>query len=187
MLSFDSYLQQLHETVLSIGLNPKHEDHREKHRDEMHSMLKNAYAKVDGGYSGFGHGSKAESDAIHDDISHSAIKAIKRGGKLTAIKLYKKSFGRKAIGGATDGTEQGKKDYNKANLEDHEQKRAWGEVSGAPEHLARKAGFPVVHNSLAAKLTGKNIESKDDNGEHYTRKIGKDSHKKVIVGHPKMD
>lgn len=185
MLSFSSYLAHINETVLSVGLNPDHEKHREAHRQEIHDMLQKSYAGVSGGYSGLGSGSKEESDAIHSDISKSVIKITKRAGKISSVKLYKKQYGRKSIAGATDGTTQGKKDYIKSNLEDHEQKRAWGEVSGAPEHIARKMGLPIVHNKHAEKLTGKKVE-KDSNGEHYTRKIGNDIHKKVIVGHPKL-
>ena len=91
MLSFKEYLEEeyLEERVLSIGINKDHEHHREKHRGEMHDMLHKAYKPL-GGYSGKKSGSKQESEAIHHDISHSAIKAVKRGGKLSAVALYKK-------------------------------------------------------------------------------------------------
>lgn len=187
MLTFKLYVDQIYETVLSIGLNKNHEKYREEHRHEIHDILRNSYKSVDGGYSGMGHGTKEESDAIHSDISKSHIKAVKRGGKITAVRLYKDSHGRKAIGGGTDGSAQGKKDFIKIGSEDHSQKRAWAEVSGAPEHLARKMGAPIIPNSQAEKLTGKKITDLDPDGEHYTRKIGTALHKKVIVGHPKMD
>lgn len=175
----------LTETVLSIGLNPDHEQHREKHRSEIHDMIKHSYKNV-GGYGGLGHGTPEESKAIHHDISHSVIKAVKRVGKISAVNLYKKQHGRKSIASATDGTDQGKRDFLKTKIEDHEQKRAWGEVSGAVEHIQKKIGTPVVPAHEAGKLLGKDVTPEED-GTHYTRKIGWHTHKKVIMGHPKVE
>jgi hypothetical protein len=187
MLTFKSFfaVQSLYEKVLSIGLNPSHEAHREKHRQEIHDILHKAYAhpKI-GGYSGQTSGSKEESQAIHHDITHSVIKATKRDGKITAVNLYKKQHGRKSIASGTDETEQGKKDWKKTKLEDHEQKRAWGEVSGSVEHLQRKMGVPVVPSNRAGELLNKHV-TPHKNGEHYDRKIGNDVHTKVMMGHPK--
>ena len=74
MLTFSAFLQ---ERVLSIGLNPKHEQHREKYRQQMHDMIQKAYSHPDiGGYGGHKSGSKEESDAIHDDITHSVINTV---------------------------------------------------------------------------------------------------------------
>jgi len=179
------FKQFMTEHVLSIGLNSNHEKYREQHRQEIHHMLKKSYEKV-GGYSGEKPGSKEESDKIHHDISHSVIKATRRNGKITSVNLYKKQHGRKSIASATDGTEHGKNDWKKTKLEDHEQKKAWGEVSGAVEHLQRKMGVPVVHNNLAGKLLNKDVEKHED-GERYTRQIGREKHTKVIMGHPKLD
>jgi hypothetical protein len=185
VLTFANYI--LSEHVLSIGLNPEHEKYREQHRKDMHDILRKSYEKV-GGYCGHKPGSKEESDAIHSDISNPnhVIKATRRNGKITSVHLYKKHHGRKAIGVATE-TEQGKKDVRKNFHDDHKMKRAWGEFSGAPEHLQRKMGAPVIHNSHAAKLTGKQIDHLHPDQEHYTRKIGGHSHEKVIMGHPKED
>lgn len=180
-----TYKELISEKVLSIGLNPDHEQHREKHRSEIHGLLHHAYKDI-GGYGGAKSGSKEEHDKIHDDISHSVIKATKRMGKITAVNLYRKQHGRKSIGAATDGTAQGKMDYKKNKLEDHEQKRAWGEVSGAPEHIAHKMGVPTVDAKHAERLTGKKV-TPDADGKHYTRAIGGHEHRKVIVGHPKEE
>jgi hypothetical protein len=182
MLTFKQYLE---ERVLSIGLNPEHEIHREKHRQEIHDILHKSYKSVEGGYGGHGSGTEAESKAIHDDISNSHIKATKRDGKVTSVNLYKDKFGRKSIASGTDGTDQGKRDYLKNKSEDHHQKRAWGEVSGKAEHIAKKIGNPVLPNSMANKLTGKDTTPHED-GTHYTRKIGGHDHQKVIIGHPKV-
>ena len=182
MLPFKEFIT---EKVLSIGLNPDHEKHREDHRKEIHHMIHKSYEAL-GGYGGHKSGSKEESDAIHHDISHSVIKATKRNGKITSVNMYKKQHGRKSIASGTDGSEQGKKDWKKTKLEDHEHKRAWGEVSGAAEHLQRKMGVPVVPANKAGKLLNKDVTPHKD-GEHYERKIGGEVHTKVIMGHPKKD
>ena len=182
MLNFKSYLN---EHVLSIGLNDKHEKHRETHRKEIHDMIHHAYKTI-GGYGGNESGSKAESEAIHHEITHSVIKAHKRNGKITAVNLYKKQHGRKSVASATDGTDQGKKDFLKTKHEDHTKKRAWGEVSGKVEHLNKKIGMPTIKAKHASKLLGKDVKPHAD-GEHYDRKIGGHDHTKVIMGHPKVD
>ena len=185
MLTFKSFIP-LDEKVLSPGLNPEHEKFRELHRNEIHDMIQKSYShpKI-GGYSGLKSGSEEESKAIHDDISSSLIKMTKRDGKITSVNLYKPQFGRKSIASATDGSEQGKKDFLKNKLEDHEMKRAWGEVSGAPEAISRKIGNPVIPiEKMKTLLKGKQIKPVGDTG-HYERTIGGQPHVKIGVGHPK--
>ena len=183
MLSFKDFLE---ERVLSIGLNPKHEVHREVHRQEMHDMLRKAYSRPDiGGYGGYESGSKKESEAIHDDISHSVIKAVKRDGKLSAINLYKKKHGLKSIAVATDGTDRGKSDWKETKIEDNERKRAWGEVSGATEHIQTKIGTPKIPSSRAKELLDKDVKPVPGDDYRYVRKIGDQEHEKIIMGHPK--
>lgn len=183
MLTFSAFLQ---ERVLSIGLNPKHEQHREKYRQQMHDMIQKAYSHPDiGGYGGHKSGSKEESDAIHDDITHSVIKAVRRDGKLSAVNLYKKKHGLKSIASATDETKQGKADWKKTKLEDHEKKRAWGETSGSVEHLQTKMGVPKIPSSRAKELLGKDVKPVEGDPHKYVRKIGSHDHEKVMMGHPK--
>lgn len=72
MFSFKEYLEEeyLGERILSIGFKPEHEEYREKHRQEIHDILRKSYSHPDiGGYGGIKSGSKEESDAIHNDIS----------------------------------------------------------------------------------------------------------------------
>lgn len=183
MQTFSQFI--LTERVLSIGLNPNHEKYRNHHRQELHDMLRHSYKTI-GGYGGHASGSEDESKAIHNDINNSAIKAIRRNGRITAAKFYKLQHGRKGIGLGTDSSDQGKTDVKKIMKDDHAQKRSWAELSGAPEHLSRKMGVPVVPNNMAHKLIGKpDIEAEPD-GEHYSRKIGQHRHTKVIMGHPKL-
>jgi hypothetical protein len=116
-------------------------------------------------------------------LDSSLIKAVKRDGKISSVRLYKNSFGRKAIAAGTDGTPQGKTDYKKINHEDHTQKRAWGEISGVPEIINKKMGVPYVHAKHAEKLLNKPV---DITGEFtYKRQLGKEKHEKSIMGHPK--
>jgi hypothetical protein len=175
----------LMEHVLSIGFNPEQEPLREKYRQQLIDILHNSYKEI-GGYGGFTSGSPEEYADINNDISTLNMKAMRRKCKITAVILYKDRYGRKAVGIGTDGTRQGKVDYGRMTREDHAQQRSWAEVSGAPEIIQKKMGSPVVPNTHAAKLTGKNVEL-DPNGTHYSRKIGTDSHQKVIMGHPKID
>lgn len=184
MQSFTEYLE---ERFLSIGFDKSQEGHRERHRQEIHDILKHSYSHPSiGGYSGLKSGSKEESDAIHKDISASHIKAVKRNGKISAVALYKNSHGRKAIALGTDGSQQGKKDFKHILHDDHKMKRSWAEVSGAPEHIFTKHGFPKVSNKDAKKLTGKDDVKPHDTDPHkYTRKIGHGDHEKTIMGYPK--
>jgi len=181
MLSFTQFLD---EHVISIGLNNAHERFREKHRQEIHDMMHNAYKKI-GGYSGHPSGSPEESQAIHDDISNHIVKAVVRNGKVTAASIYKKQHGRKLIAAATNRTEQGKKDWTKISEEDNDHKRAWGEVSGAVEHMHRKLGFPEIPSSRAKELIGKEVTPTPGSKTEYSRKIGSEVHKKTMMGHPK--
>ena len=182
MQSFKSYLE---EHILSIGINDKDEPKREKHRQEIHDMLRKGYSHPDvGGYGGIKSGSKEESDAIHHDITHSMIKATVRNGKVSAVNLYKNSHGRKSIAVAHDGTEQGREDFKRTRIEDHKNKRSWGEVSGAVEHIAKKIGSPVIPVDKASKLVKKTMTPDGDEG-HYIRKIGGHDHRKIAMGHYK--
>ena len=185
MKTFKDFIK---EHVLSIGLNPKHEKHRAGYEDEMHGLLKKSYEKVDGGYGGKGSGTKEEEDDIRSDLRNPnhIIKAVRRNGKISAVSIYKKSHGRKVIAVGTDGSEQGKKDFKQTMHDDHKMKRSWAEVSGAPEAIKRKIGFPVVPSSRAKELTGKQDVRVVDK-ERYVRKIGKADHEKVIMGYPKND
>lgn len=182
----ESFKHFITEKVLSIGINPEHEDFREKHRQEIHDMLHNSYSTI-GGYAGLESGSKEESEAIHHDITNGLIKATKRNGKLTAVSIYKKSHGRKLIAAGSDGTKQGSADFKKTNLEDNTQKRAWAEVSGAVEKISRNQGHPEVSSDRAEKLLPGKKVTKEKGTNYYTRDIGGKPHRKIMLGHPKQE
>lgn len=183
MLTFNDFLT---ERFISIGFNPSHANKREQHRQEIHDMIQKSYVKAKG-YSGYPSGSDEESKAIHDDITNSNIKAIKRDGKITAVNLYKDKHGRKSIASATNGTPQGKADWEKIKSDDNTQKRAWGEVSGAAMHMQAKLGTPKIPSSRANELLGKKVTPTPGDEYEYSRKIGNEVHKKIMMGHPKTD
>lgn len=177
---FNEYLQ---ERILNIGLNPKHEKHREAYRGQIHDIIRKSYEKVKGGYGGHGSGSKAESDAIHADISSNAIKATRRGDTITQATIYKPQHGRKIIAMGHNQTKAGSADWSKTAGEDIKKKRAWGELSGGAKEAYAKRGMPVVPSSRAGELTGKKVKIVDK--DRYERDIGGKPHTKSIMGYPK--
>lgn len=187
MILFKEFIKNnLTEHILSIGINDKHDSYREKLRDQIFTILHNSYKKVEGGYSGMGSGSEEESETINKDISNLFIKATLRNGKVTAVSLYKNLHGRKLVALGTDGTEQGKKDYIKTSLEDHNFERSWAEVSGAIERFHSKIGSPKISGDQAEKILNKKILKVHDDKYHYDRIIGKDVHTKIMTGFPKF-
>ncbi len=188
MMTFADFTEHfLTERFLSIGLNDRDERFRKQYRREMIGMIVKSYEKI-GGYNNMGSGSTAEAKIINDDISNPEIiiKAVQRNGKITALNFYKKQFGRKSIVSATDGTPQGKSDWMKIKLEDHEQKRAWGETSGAVERIQYKIGTPIIKPEIVAKLLNKKINP-HQNGVQYDREIGGTMHTKTAFGYPKFE
>lgn len=180
MLSFKEFL---FERVMSIGFKPEDEHQRETHRQEIHDILRKSYEKVEGGYSGLGSGTEAESKAIHDDISNSQIKAVKREGKISAVNLYKRSHGRKSIAAGTDGSNQGKTDFIKTKIEDNTHRNVWGEYSGALKHILGKLNTPKIAAKDAQRLVNKPM-TPDEDGYHYVRKIGGVDRQKIALGRP---
>jgi len=183
----------LDEHIVNIGFNKDQEPDREKHRQEIHDILQRSYRHI--GYGGNEAGSKAESDAIHHDITHSQIKATRRNGKISSVALYKPSHGRKQIAGGTDGTIQGKKDWLKVAHDDHNNpksaphRHAWIEGSGGPKKMMDKMKVkPIPVHTVKKLLPDKDIEAAPDKGEHaYRRTIGSGKHTKYAYGNPKLD
>tara|TARA_R110000868_G_scaffold124490_10_gene329165 strand:- start:20959 stop:21507 length:549 start_codon:yes stop_codon:yes gene_type:complete len=180
MISFMQYLQ---EKVINIGFDSKeHAAKREQHREDIHSLLRSSYASL-GGYLGLGSGTDEESSAIHNDISSSMIKGIRREGKLVAVKLYKDKFGRKSIAVGTDGSQSGKKGFMDLVRDDIKQERSWGEFSGAVAHISKKSGSPEIPVDKMKKLLGKDITP--TTGNSYTREIAGKPIEKTGFGFPK--
>lgn len=188
MLKFRSYIS---EHIINIGFHPSQEHQRETHRAEIHGILKRSYKHI--GYGGQPIGSDAEDEAIHHDITHSRIKAVRKGGKITSVALYKDLHGRKQIAGGTDGTRYGKLDWAKQAHDDYvnpktaKQRNAWIEASGGPQKIVQNMGVKQIPVKKVKKLMpDKHIEAAPDKGPNaYRRQIGTGSHTKTAFGHPK--
>ncbi len=177
MIKFKEFLAEHWVTTDS----PKEKSH---YANAIHDMLSSSYHSV-GGYGGLGSGTDKEKEAIHQDIHHPdhIIKLKKRKGVPHAVAIYKKHHGKKLIAAGTNGTDQGKADLHRMVKDDNHDKRAWGEVSHAMEHLFKKHGHPEIPNQEAGKLTGKEIvQHNPDNS--YDRTLGDGKlHTKRLMGH----
>ena len=177
MLNFKDYLTEHYVTSMDPAI-------KAKHATDAHDMLRSSYKSVNG-YGDLGHGTPEESAAIHKDIADPTVimKMHRKEGKALSVSLYKKQHGRKMIAAGTNGTDEGKASLHRMVKDDHKDKRAWGEVSHAMEHVYGKHGMPTVPADKAAHLTGKKIIRKHAS-DHYDRLIGGTEHTKIIKGHP---
>lgn len=147
---------------------------KEKYADQVWKMLQKSYEKI----GGFGSATSPE-ELVYDS---GLWKLIIRNGSISAGKIYKDAYGRKGIGTLTNGSDQGKKDFKMITKDDMEYHRAWGEISGAVEHLMKKyGGFPIP-SKYAHVLTHKEILDYNEDGYHYARLIAGIPHEKVIYG-----
>lgn len=116
-----------------------------KYVDECWDLLQEAYA-----YAG-GFKSAPTREAL---IADSFLwKLNTRGGKVVALRIYKQSYGRKAIASATDGSSMGKSAIKEIYREDLT--RAWAEVSGAVEATLLRLGgekykVPAKYDSISS-------------------------------------
>ena len=146
---------------------------KDKYLDIVWNMLQTAYEPI-GGFKS----STKESLIRETDM----WKLCRRNNNITSLLLYVNKKGHKLIGGATNGTSEGKKDLYKMIDEDIKFKRAWAEVSGAMEHLYIKFNANKIPNTEAEKVLGKHIISLNPDGLHYTRLIAGHPHEKMLVG-----
>ena len=145
-----------------------------KHIDVIWKILEDSYASI-GGF-------KSATDK-EDLMKKSGLtKLVVKDGKIVAVKIYKDELGRKSIAGGTDGSAEGKKWFIKMCEEDIKLNRAWGEVSGAMEHIMLKRGSVPIPNTMVARILGKPILNLDPDGYHYTRDIQGEPHTKIMIG-----
>lgn len=162
------------ELLLERYINLTAENDKRKYGQLVWDMLQVSYEKI-GGYKG--------ASSIDELIKTSHLwKLVRRNGKIVAFSLYKDFKGRKGIGAATDGSEEGKKALYDLWAEDLKLNRAWTEVSEKVEHIKLKQGFKPIPNKYAAEILNKEILSLNPDGIHYTRLIGGVPYEKVIVG-----
>lgn len=159
---------------------------------QVWDMLQRSYQKI-GGFK-----SAASLEELVNEPGY--WKIVRRGDKITAVNIYKKSpktetF--KVIASATEtdfdpekdrykATAQGLSDYEMLKKGDVKMKRSWAEVSGPAEILMRRGGAKPIPNEYAEFLTGKKIVDLSPDGYHYTRLIHGEPHEKVIYGFVKL-
>jgi hypothetical protein len=169
---------QIKEFLTERVINLFKPEDMEPYAQEVWDILQKSYEKA-GGF-------KSATD-IPDLLQKSNMwKLVTRNGRVSAVSIYRDQMGRKSIAAGTDQTPQGKRDYMMVKGDDVKMERAWAEVSGAPEHMAKKAGMIPVPNKFAPFLTRKEIVEYNADGYHYTRLIEGHPHEKVIYGSFKL-
>lgn len=148
--------------------------------DDIFSLLKNAYKDVKGG--------------LHfvskDDLisSTSLWKVIYFDENIVGVVIYKAKQGLKMVAlGIAKISDREIKHSIKTMLSfifKQTFSNTWMEVSEGVEQFIIKNGGErfLIHNTLAKKLTSKNIISLDDDGYHYTRNINGIVKRKVMIG-----
>ena len=165
-----------------VNVLPTDDNAKDKYIDEVWKILVDSYDYLGGPLK------------TRDDIMGPKYfwKLVRRGGKITAAAIYKlsKTQGRKLVlcgknydvkGSTADLFSIVKEDINLAD------RNAWMEVSDKMEDRIRGMGYIPLPNTVAEKILaklGKKLDSLDDDGEHYTRKIGGQLHTKVMFGNP---
>lgn len=181
------------EFLIERVLNLWTPEEKQPYADQVWDMLQRSYSNVEGGF----RSATSPEDLI---MQPGYWKLIKRGDKITAVNIYKKSPNtdnykinasaseteQKPATGKYGSTEQGKKDYTHMRDADVKTGRAWAEVSGGPEKLMARAGARPIPSKFAAALTGKEILEYNPDGFHYTRLIQGDPHEKVMYGVAKL-
>jgi hypothetical protein len=180
------------EFLIERILNLHTPEQKAKYADEVWDLLQKSYVRS-GGF-------KSAADKEELITIPGYWKIVKRGDKITAANLYRKvpqtqTFKVYASGAETTpdsitnaprSTLQGKRDYSMVKKADVTQKRAWAEVSGPAEVVAKKSGGKPIPNKYAAYLTGKEILDLDSDGYHYTRLIQGEPYEKIMYGFIKL-
>lgn len=172
---------QLNEHYVTLWNEPEYIDEKEKYLDEVWNLIQTAYASI-GGMASMTH----KEDLMDDNLMW---KLVVRNGKVVCCSISKiVGNTRKMVGGCSDGTPQGKKDFYAMCAEDVTQtkRNAWAEVSGSMEgvYLFKLNAIPIPVD-IAEKILndrGKTILRKDKDGFHYVRKIGGKLFEKIMFG-----
>jgi hypothetical protein len=169
MKKFDEFLA---ERVVNVWTP----EDKKKYMPLVWNMMQKSYVKAGGFHS---------ADSPEDLANKSKLwKLHRKNGEITAAVIYKDAHGRKVIAGGTNGSEEGKHGLMHINSEDITKHRAWGEFSGAMEHLMLKHGAKYISHAHVERLTGKSVLKKHDDGVHYDRDIGGHTHTKALMGYP---
>lgn len=180
------------EFLIERVLNLHTPEEKMPYAEEVWDMLQRSYKKI-GGFK-----SAASLEELVNEPGY--WKIVRRGDKITAVNIYKKSPKTKtfkviASATATDfdpekdrykATAQGLSDYEMIKKGDIKMKRSWAEVSGPAEILMKRGGAAPIPNKYAEFLTGKKIVDLSPDGNHYTRLIHGEPHEKIIYGFVKL-
>jgi len=180
MLTFKEFYEQREGQLDEHVVNVWTPEDKKKYLPHVWGMMQKSYEKSGGFHS---------ADSPEDLLKKTKLWKIHRdkNGEVKAAVLYKDLHGRKTIAGGTDGTPEGKKGFLHIEVEDIKKHRAWGEFSGAMEHIMNKYGAQYISHDHAEVLTGKKIHHKHDDGIHYDREIHGNMHTKALMGYPNKE
>lgn len=172
-------MKSLQQFITERFVNALSKEDMKKHIDTIWPMLVKAYESI-GGMAGM--------DSKEQLIDETDMwKMVRKNGKIIAIKCYTfKRGGRKSCYCATDGSKEGKEALYQMIADDMRLKdrNAWIECSGAVEHIYKKYGnaTPIPAEIAQKILHDKPFIKINDDGYHYTRKIGGEEHEKIMMG-----
>jgi hypothetical protein len=166
---------------------------KEKYADTVWDMLQSSYKSI-GGLKGSGFESKK--DMIN---SIPFWKIAKKNSKIVAVSLYKDKSGRKRVASGTDGSKEGKEQFERMTREDMEQERAYVEVSSKSltfivKRLGSKLEKYIIKPEEAEKIlkvklvypvpdTDPEVESHPNLKDFfYQRKLGEKLVTKIMIG-----
>ena len=180
------------EFLIERVLNLHTPEEKMPYAKQVWDMLQRSYQKI-GGFK-----SAANLEELVNEPGY--WKVVRRGDKITAVNIYKKSPKTKTykvIASATEtdfdtakerykATSQGLSDYEMMKKADVKMQRSWAEVSGPAEILMKRSGAKPIPNKYAEFLTGKKIVDLNSDGYHYTRLIHGEPHEKIMYGFVKL-
>lgn len=163
-----------------ITVKNEDEELKKKYFNQVIDLLKKSYAKI---------GGLVSLDSDEEILRPEYLwKLVKRGDTITAAILYRGNLqDRKMTLVGTIGTPEAKRDLYMILSEDIKQldRNAWGEVSGALEHIyIDKLGGTPRDNAIADKVLAKlgKTVTKHIGDTKYTRRIGNTEYEKTLVG-----
>ena len=169
---------QITQVLLEKVVNLFDQDQKDKYGQQVWDILLQSYAPI-GGF---------QTASSLEELMHKSglWKLVMRDGQITAVKIYRDQFGRKAVAMGTDGSIQGRRDIRMLIADDVKFGRSWAETSGAPERIMKGMGAPPIPAIYAEFLSNKAVLSYNPDGFHYTRLIEGEPHEKIMYGTLKL-
>ena len=98
-------------------------------------------------------------------------KLVERDGEIIAGVIFRKFKGNKMRLVFHNNTREGKNMLKALFLDEFRHGRCWGECSGHLERILREECVPMIPNTKAAEILGKEITRLDPDGMHYEREV----------------